>query len=64
MAIQYKIVNKYLNSQNQSMIEKYNYIINGSFPMIRDGKYNIKLNYTLPGGQAGTSSIFTFNKSN
>jgi hypothetical protein len=64
MAIQYKIVNKYLNSQNQSMIEKYNYIINGSFPIIRDGKYNIKLNYTLPGGQAGTSSIFTFNKSN
>nr|WP_294785601.1 hypothetical protein [uncultured Flavobacterium sp.] len=62
--IQYKLVNKYLNSGNQAMIDKYSYIINGAFPMIRDGKYNIKLNYTLPGGQAGTSSIFTFNKTN
>lgn len=62
--IQYKIVNKYVNSLNQSMIDKYKYIINGSFPMIKDGAYNIKLNYILPGGQAGTSSIFTFNKSN
>jgi hypothetical protein len=64
--LQYKIVNKYLNSQNQSMIQKYDYIIHGSFPMIQDGTYNIRLNYTLPGGQAGTSSgsIFTFNKSN
>jgi hypothetical protein len=34
--------------------------------MIKDGTYNIRLNYTLPGGQAGASSgsIFTFNKSN
>ncbi|MBF4463905.1 hypothetical protein [Flavobacterium sp. LC2016-12] len=64
LALQYKLVNKYLNSENQAMIDKYNYIINGSFPMIKDGKYNIKLNYTLPGGQAGTSSIFTFNKTN
>ncbi|OXG06551.1 hypothetical protein BC749_102463 [Flavobacterium araucananum] len=62
--IQYKVVNKYLNSQNQSMIDKYRYIINGVFPMIKDGAYNIKINYTLPGGQAGTSSIFTFNKTN
>lgn len=64
--LQYKVVNKYLNSGNKDMIDKYNYIINGRFPMIEDGTYNIKLNYTLPGGQAGTSSgsIFTFNKSN
>lgn len=62
--LQYKVVNKYLNSLNPAMIERYNYIINGIFPMIQDGNYSIKLNYTLPGGQAGTSSIFTFNKSN
>jgi hypothetical protein len=64
--LQYKVVNKYLSSGNKDMIDKYNYIINGQFPMIKDGTYNIKLNYTLPGGQAGTSSgsIFTFNKSN
>ncbi|WP_281321922.1 hypothetical protein [Flavobacterium aestivum] len=64
--IQYKVVNKYLNSGNKDMIDKYNYIINGKFPMINNGSYNIRLNYTLPGGQAGASSgsIFTFNKSN
>jgi hypothetical protein len=64
--LQYKIVNKYLSSGNKTMIDKYDYIINGHFPMIQDGTYNIKLNYTLPGGQAGASSgsIFTFNKSN
>ncbi|OMQ13411.1 hypothetical protein [[Flexibacter] sp. ATCC 35103] len=62
--IQYKVINKYLNTQNQSMINKYNYIIRGVFPMIKDGAYNMKLNYVLPGGQSGTSSIFTFNKTN
>ena len=62
--LQYKVVNKYVNSLNPAVVASYNYIINGTFPMIQDGKYNIKLNYTLPGGQAGTSSIFTFNKSN
>jgi hypothetical protein len=64
--LRYKIANKYLNSQNQAMIQKYNYLINGEFPYIKKGSYNIKLNYILPGGQSGTSSgsIFTFNKTN
>lgn len=62
--LRYKIVNKYLNTSNQTMIAKYNYIINGEFPYIKKGPYNIKLNYILPGGQSGTNSIFTFNKSN
>ncbi|MEO8238790.1 MAG: hypothetical protein ABI576_11830 [Flavobacterium sp.] len=62
--LRYKIVNKYLNTSNQTMIAKYNYIINGEFPYIKKGTYNIKLNYILPGGQSGTNSIFTFNKSN
>ncbi|MEO7976509.1 hypothetical protein [Flavobacterium sp.] len=62
--LRYKIVNKYLNSSNQAMIAKYNYIINGEFPYIKNGTYNVKLNYTLPGGQAGSGAVFTFNKSN
>jgi hypothetical protein len=64
--LRYKVVNKYVNTSNQSMIQKYNYLINGDFPYIKQGAYNIKLNYILPGGQAGTSSgsIFTFNKTN
>lgn len=61
--LRYKVVNKYLNTLNQQMISKYNYIINGQFPYIKKGTYNIKLNYTLPGGQLGSSSVFTFNKS-
>ncbi|TWI01144.1 hypothetical protein IQ05_00711 [Flavobacterium tiangeerense] len=62
--LRYKVVNKYLNTANQVMKTKYDYIINGTFPYIKKGNYNIKLNYTLPGGQLGTSSIFTFNKTN
>lgn len=62
--LQYKVINKYVNSSDPAMSRKYDYIINGIFPMIKDGAYNVKLNYMLPGGQAGTSSIFTFNKSN
>lgn len=62
--LRYKVVNKYLNTSNQAMIAKYDRIINGEFPYIKKGLYNIRLNYTLPGGQAGTSSVFTFNKSN
>lgn len=62
--LRYKVVNKYLNTANQVMKTKYDYIINVTFPYIKKGNYNIKLNYTLPGGQLGTSSIFTFNKTN
>ena len=62
--IRYKIVNNFVNTRNQAMINKYDYIINGRFPYIKQGSYNIKINYTLPGGQLGSSSIFTFNKSN
>ncbi|MGO4773747.1 hypothetical protein ACEN2I_19000 [Flavobacterium sp. W22_SRS_FK3] len=61
--LRYKVVNKYLNTLNQQMVTKYDYIINGKFPYIKQGTYNIKLNYTLPGGQLGSSSVFTFNKS-
>ncbi|WP_192500486.1 hypothetical protein [Flavobacterium sp. PL002] len=62
--LRYKVVNKYLNTLNQAMITKYDYIINGKFPYIKQGTYTIKLNYTLPGGQLGSSSVFTFNKLN
>ncbi|PVX44441.1 hypothetical protein C8C85_0175 [Flavobacterium sp. 103] len=64
--LRYKVANKYINSSNQTMIQKYDYLINGEFPYIKQGTYKIKLNYILPGGQAGTSSgsIFTFQKSN
>lgn len=62
IAIRYKVINKYLNTNNQAMIQKYNYIINGTFPYIKKGTYNIRLKYILPGGQIGTTSVFAFNK--
>jgi hypothetical protein len=59
-----KIVNKYVNTSNTTMINKYNYIINGTFPYISNGAYHVKFNYILPGGISGnsTGTIFTFNK--
>ncbi|TRX33239.1 hypothetical protein FNW52_15890 [Flavobacterium sp. ZT3R18] len=64
--LRYKVSSKYVDSPNQAMMQKYDYLLHGEFPYIKQGTYNIKLNYILPGGQAGTSSgsIFTFNKSN
>jgi hypothetical protein len=64
--LRYKVSSKYVDSPNQEMMKKYDYLLHGEFPYIKQGTYNIKLNYILPGGQVGTSSgsIFTFNKSN
>jgi hypothetical protein len=62
--IRYKIVNKYVNTNNTLMSQKYNYIIKGEFPYIKQGPYKVKLSYVLPGGQLGTTSIFTMNKPN
>ncbi|MFD0962912.1 hypothetical protein [Pseudofulvibacter geojedonensis] len=60
--IQYKIVNKYLVNPEgyQSQIQQYNYIINGVFPSIKTGDYNVKMQYTLPGSIEGTSTIFKY----
>lgn len=60
--IQYKIVNAYLNNwtQNQSQIQQYNYIINGVFPSIKRGNYNVKMQYVMPGNFKGSSAVFTF----
>ncbi|OCB74417.1 hypothetical protein [Flavobacterium crassostreae] len=62
MAIQYKIINTYLNNatQYQTEIQKYSYIINGVFPSIKRGDYKIKMQYTMPGNIKGSSSIFTY----
>ncbi|WP_025741312.1 hypothetical protein [Aquimarina pacifica] len=64
--IRYKIANKYLGntSKYQSQIQKYNYIINGEFKAITPGYYNVKMQYVLPGGTKGTSSIMKFKNPN
>lgn len=62
MDIQYKVVNKYLNDPTEyaSKIQKYNYIINGVFPAIWSGKYKVKMQYVMPGGVLGTSTVFKY----
>ncbi|GFD75217.1 hypothetical protein KUL113_46370 [Tenacibaculum sp. KUL113] len=62
MDIQYKVVNKYLNNPTEyaSQIHKYNYIINGVFPAIWSGKYKVKMQYVMPGGVLGTSTVFKY----
>ena len=58
-----KIINTFLQTPElyQTEIQQYDYIINGVFPTIKTGDYNVKLKYTLPGNIPGTETIFKFN---
>ncbi len=64
--IQYKIVNAYLQDPDlyPNQLATYDYIINGTFPYLKPGNYKSNLSYILPGGQNGSSKIFTFNRPN
>ncbi|GAA0872318.1 hypothetical protein GCM10009117_14650 [Gangjinia marincola] len=64
--IRYKITNAYLNDpvQYQQQIQQFDYIINGVFPYLKQGNYNIDISYQLPGTQDGNTSTYTFNKPN
>jgi hypothetical protein len=57
--IQYQVVNKYLDTPLQS---KYLYMINGYYPLIRNGKYKVAYQYMLPGGIKGTSVTYEYSK--
>ncbi len=61
--IQYKIVNTYLKNPSEfsTQIQKYKYIISGTFPAIYSGDYKVKLQYVMPGGIKGSSAIFNYN---
>ncbi|MCX2680548.1 hypothetical protein OOZ15_11400 [Galbibacter sp. EGI 63066] len=47
-----RIVNRYVSGStvNQAMFDKYDYIINGTFPPLPLGKFEAKLIYRTPGG--------------
>ncbi|WP_159090580.1 hypothetical protein [Aquimarina aquimarini] len=53
--LQYKIVNRYLNTNTIDMnaYEKYKYIMEGSFPYINVEKYQVEFQYTLPNKTTG-----------
>jgi len=60
--IQYKIVNAYVGKESSYTKEKetYDYIINGVFPAIRPGFYNVNMQYVLPGEVNGSSTVLKF----
>jgi hypothetical protein len=58
--LQYQVVSKYLDSP---LRDKYFYLINGWYPLIRNGKYKVSYQYVLPGGINGTSATAEYIKS-
>ena len=55
-----KIVNAY--SQTPDRYQRYNYLINGIFPLMPNGIYPVKMSYLLPGGIKGSSNTLNFIK--
>lgn len=55
--LQAKVVNKFLGTSNQ---RQYEYIIMGTFPMLRYGPYNVHFQYMLPNGSKGSAGVFSY----
>ena len=55
--LQGQVVNKYLGTASQ---ENYKWLIEGYFPFIREGYYDVQYNYMLPDGSKGTSAIVNY----
>ncbi|QCX40672.1 hypothetical protein FF125_20325 [Aureibaculum algae] len=60
--LRYTIVNRYLNGEtvNQSIYDKFGYIINGVFPYINKEVYKVKIEYVLPNQNSGNSAIIDY----
>ena len=60
--LQYQITNRLMGGAyvNQSMVNRYMYIINGRFPFLRRENYQVKLNYVLPSKNTGNSEIIKY----
>jgi len=62
--IQNVLLNEHIGnlSENTALLNEYqqNFIL-GSFPAIRSGDYQVKMQYMLPGGIEGSSAILTYN---
>ncbi|AEV98065.1 hypothetical protein Niako_1701 [Niastella koreensis GR20-10] len=55
--IQNQVVNRYLGTPRQKEFEK---IINGYYPFIRQGFYEVSYQYVLPGGTKGSSTVIRY----
>ncbi len=60
--IRYKIVNAFFPNEtnHQEEITRFNYIINGEFPVIQRGDYQTQIKYILPGGITSDSKNYTY----
>jgi ElaB/YqjD/DUF883 family membrane-anchored ribosome-binding protein len=57
--LQSKVINSSMFLQNQNY-SVYNHFATGTFPFLSAGTYKIKLEYTLPNGDKGTSETFDY----
>ena len=55
--LQNQVVNRFLGT---SMQGKYEYLINGYYPFIRQGNYKVQYQYVLPDGTKGSNAIFNY----
>ena len=55
--IQNQLVNRYLGTPRQKDFEK---IINGYYPFIREGFYQVNYQFVLPGGTKGSASVVRY----
>lgn len=57
MDLQNQVVNRYLGSPQAY---QFDYLINGYYPFIRQGRYKVIYQYVLPGGKTGSSKIIEY----
>ncbi|MBV4357202.1 hypothetical protein [Pinibacter aurantiacus] len=55
--LQSQVVNRYLGTPQQKVYEK---LINGYYPFINEGDYNVNYQFVLPGGVSGSSKIIPY----
>jgi len=60
--IRYKIVNAFFPNaaSHQGQIARFDYIINGEFPVIQKGDYRTQIKYVLPGEITSDSKNYTY----
>lgn len=55
--LQYQVVSRYLGTPQQ---KDYEWLINGFYPMMRQGYYKVNYQFVLPGGIKGSSHIVQY----
>lgn len=63
--LQYQVSNRYLvdNVNNQAKLQKYEHIMWGRFPFIRQEKYRVRFSYVLPNKDSGNSETIIYKNS-